>query len=128
MKGDGTAEAKNYFCGDSGTEMNDEDRVTWKAAYNEQREKDGAALVALSVENGGPKAGEDGFSCGANGQCPVGSCCGNSKPSETQVMAANQVQGAISAWIDKLDAGATDLIKEATGIDTGSLVLPEGTI
>lgn len=128
MKGDGSAEAKNYFCGDSGTEMTEDDRKEWKAAYNTQREKDGAALVALSVENGGPKEGEDGYTCGPNGQCPVGSCCGNSKPSETQVMAANQVQGAISAWIDKLDAGATSLIKEATGIDAGSLTNPEGTI
>lgn len=129
MKGDGTAEAKNYFCaGGDNTEMTDDERKEWKDAYNTQREKDGAALVALSVENGGPKSGEDGYSCGANGQCPVGSCCGNSKPSETQVMAANQVQGAISAWIDKLDAGATELIKSATGVETGSLTNPEGTI
>lgn len=32
MKGDGTADAKNYFCGDN--EMTDEERQSWKDSYN----------------------------------------------------------------------------------------------
>lgn len=100
MKGDGTAEAKNYFCGDN--TMTDEDRQAWKAAYNTQREKDGAALVALSVDEAGPKEGEDGAECGANGQCPVGSCCGFSVASDTQTMTAGDVEAAVNAWIGKL--------------------------
>jgi len=98
MKGDGTAEAKNYFCGGD-LEMTDEERTAWKESYNAQREKDGAALVALAVD---PQEGGDGATCGQNGMCPVGSCCGFSKAAETQTMSADQVSGAVDAWLNKL--------------------------
>lgn len=67
----------------------------------------------MSVDEVGPKEGEDGAECGQKGMCPVGSCCGYSVASETQTMTAGDVEAAVNAWIGKLSPAAADAVADA---------------